>query len=112
MHRDRDLTARTCKLSVSDPLNISTSPGSVLESSAELLSVPSPSHKGDGTGGRGAACAAEPSGCSPTECLWHRSLCKSFNGKRLSETKGTARKLLSVNKQDSCIAHHNPNDAP
>lgn len=59
-HRDRDLTARTCKLSVSDPLNISTSPGSVLESSPELLSMPSPSHKGDGMEGRGAACAPEP----------------------------------------------------
>lgn len=115
MHRE--LTVKTCKLFVSDPLNISRRrtrpPGSVMESSSELLSMSSPSHEGNKMESRGAARAPEPKvDVSPAECLWHYSLCNSLNAKSLSETKGTARKLLSVNKQDSCIAHHNLNDAP
>lgn len=38
--------------------------------------------------------------------------CKWLNAKLFFVTRGTAMKQLTVDKQDSCTAHHNLNDPP
>lgn len=86
MHGDRDLTVKTCKLFVSNPLKASGRRAltlvSVMESSPELLGVSSPTCKGNRVESSGAACAPEPKvEVSLAECFWHYSACKSLNAK-------------------------------
>lgn len=64
MQGDRDLMVRTCKLFAINPLNASGSHAlslpSLMESSAELLNVSSPTYQGNRMENSGAACAPEP----------------------------------------------------